>query len=65
MTLNELSVALASNTNLMVTIVDGSANTLVKYNAAGYEAIDASVMARNVNKVTITGQFSITVVIAE
>lgn len=65
MTLAQLSATLVTNTNLMITLVDASANTLIKYSAAGYESVDPTILAKTVNKVTVTGQYAITIVIAE
>lgn len=65
MTLAQLSAALVTNTSLMVTLVDASGNTLIKYNAAGYEVLDDTTLAMTVNKVTVAGQYALTVIIAE
>lgn len=65
MTLAQLSAALVTNTSLMVTLVDASGNTLIKYNAAGYEVLDETTLAMTVSKVTVAGQYALTVIIAE
>ncbi len=65
MTLAQLSEALAGNANLMVSLVDSKGDTLIKYTAAGYEAVDSTVMARNVIKVIVNGNYNLSVVIAD
>lgn len=65
MTLDQLSVTIASNTSLFVTIIDSVGDVVVKYNAPGYEALDAELLAKTVSKVTIESDYQISVVIAE
>lgn len=65
MTLAQLLATLDDNASLMVTLVDSSANNLIKFNAAGYEAVDSATLARTVNKITVNGQYAISVLIAD
>jgi hypothetical protein len=65
MTLAQLSEALSTNANLMVSLVDSKGDTLIRYTAAGYEAVDSAIMARKVSKVIVNGNYSLSVVIAD
>ena len=65
MTLAQLSEALSTNANLMVSFVDSKGDTLIRYTASGYESVDSAIMARKVNKVIVNGNYSLSVVIAD
>lgn len=63
MTLNDLLVTLATNIGLGIKIVETVSekeNVIIEFEAPGYEALNAELLARNVDKVTINTSSTIT-----
>lgn len=64
MTLNELLTTLAENEGLNVEVVETVSeadNVIIDFDASGYEALSAELLAREVEKVTINSQSSIVI----
>ena len=62
MTLNELLAALSNNEMLCVEIietVEEEENIVIEFDAPGYEALSAELLARTVSEITINTQASI------
>lgn len=62
MTLSEFLTAL-NNPGAVVTIIESNNTELIKLYAAGYAQLLASLLAREVDKVTVTNTNAITVVL--
>ena len=62
MTLSEFLAAL-NNPNAVVTVVDSDNTELVKIYASGYEQLLATLLAREVDKVTIANANGVTVLL--
>ena len=52
MALSDLLVALANNSKLFVTLIDGDTE-LISFNAAGYESVESDLGARTVDKIIV------------
>lgn len=52
MALSDLLVALANNSKLFVTLIDGETE-LISFNAAGYESVESDLGARTVDKIIV------------
>lgn len=63
MTLQEFFAAL-TNSNAVVTVQSSDNTELVKVFASGYEQLLASLLAETVDKITISGNAAITIVLA-
>lgn len=59
MTLEEFFAAL-QNPNMVVTVVEGSAE-LTKIYASGYEQLQSSLLAKEVDKITVVNQNAATI----
>ena len=59
MTLEELFAAL-QNPNMVVTVIEGTTE-LTKIYASGYEQLQATLLAKEVNKITVVNQNAATV----
>lgn len=62
MTLSEFLAAL-NNPQAVVTVIDDDNTELIKLYAAGYAQLLATLLAREVDKVTVVNQAAITVVL--
>lgn len=62
MTLSEFLAAL-NNPQAVVTVIDNDNTELIKLYAAGYAQLLATLLAREVDKVTVVNQAAITVVL--
>ena len=63
MTLNDLLVTLAANVGLGIKVVETvseAENVIIEFEAPGYEALNAELLARNVEVVTINTSSTIT-----
>ena len=60
MVLSDLLVALANNSKLFVTLIDGETE-LISFNAAGYESVESDLGARTVDKIIVDSVSSIQV----
>ena len=52
MALSDLLVALANNSKLFVTLIDGDSE-LISFNAAGYASVESDLGARTVDKIVV------------
>lgn len=62
MALSDLLVALANNSKLFVTLIDGETE-LISFNAAGYESVESDLGARTVDKIIVDSVSVIKVVL--
>lgn len=62
MALSDLLVALANNSKLFVTLIDGDTE-LISFNAAGYESVESDLGARTVDKIIVDSVSVIKVVL--
>ncbi len=62
MTLSEFLAAL-NNPQAVVTVIDDDNTELIKLYAAGYAQLLATLLAREVDKVTVVNQAAITVIL--
>lgn len=62
MVLSDLLVALANNSKLFVTLIDGETE-LISFNAAGYESVESDLGARTVDKIIVDSVSVIKVVL--
>lgn len=65
MTLSNILSALASNTGLNITLVNTSGDSMITFNAAGYESIESDLGARTVNSIKIVSSTNISIVIGD
>ena len=63
MTVEQFLAAL-TNDKMLITILDYDDSELVKLYAQGYEQLLASLLAETVDKITISGNAAITIVLA-
>lgn len=61
MTLNDLLVALANNTNLNISLLDDKDNTMITFNAAGYGSIESDLGARIVSAIKVISSTAISI----
>ena len=62
MVLSDLLVALANNSKLFITLIDGETE-LISFNAAGYESVESDLGARTVDKIIVDSVSVIKVVL--
>ena len=65
MKLSDLLVAISSNTNTNVTLVDSLDNEIITFNAKGYGAVESDLGERDVKKITLISAASVKIMIAD
>lgn len=65
MTLSDLLVALANNQKLYITLTDKNGDTLITFNAAGYESVESDLGSRGINRIKIESPTAVTIVLED
>lgn len=65
MTLIETLAALSNNTNVNITLVDDQDNTLITFNAVGYQSVESDLGARVVKYIKVSSGTLLTISLKE
>ena len=65
MTLSELLVTLANNEKLYITLTDKEGNSLITFNAVGYESVESDLGSREVKRVKVVSAAEVTVTLED
>ena len=65
MNLSDLLEALANNSKLYITLADNNSDSLITFNAAGYESVESDLGSRTVKRIKVESPSAVTVILED
>ena len=65
MNLSDLLEALANNSKLYITLADNNNDSLITFNAAGYESVESDLGSRTVKRIKVESPSAVTVILED